>query len=206
MRWRAARSKSSLAAGLEEAIGGDEHGASPLLRDRRKCRVDLIGVVNLQDEQLQPEAARRSVQMRHISVRVGRINEHGNEPELRHEFAQQLQSFRIECGHGEEHPGGVAARPVEGLDEAHRDRVETGAKDERDAGGLDRQCNGIGDRADDGDPPLNSDRPEAAAVARTVSQSGGVPQPRCDPRRSSSPGDRDGWPPSSAVLKSCGPG
>jgi hypothetical protein len=77
-----------------------------------------------------------------IGIRIGGIEEDGNQPDFGYEFAQQFQPFRDEFSEEQTDPGDIPARPVETGDETFLDRITTHGEDN---GNCRRRCPGRGD-------------------------------------------------------------
>ena len=78
-----------------------------------------------------------------IGIRIGGIEEDGNQPDFGYEFAQQFQPFRDEFSEEQTDPGDIPARPVETGDETFLNRITTHGEDN---GNCRRRCPGRGDR------------------------------------------------------------
>ena len=130
--------------GVQERAGTAEQRACPALDERGKSCFDLAVAADIENDELLPDRARRGLNLfpLRLGVRTVRIDEHGNCRRLGHELAQQLQSLRPQHAGEKAHARDVAVRAVQAGDEATRDWVEPGRKDDRQRRGHGLGCEG----------------------------------------------------------------
>ena len=127
-----------------ERAGTAEQRTSPTLDQRCKGGLNVAVAADIENDELLPDRARRGLNLFPLclGIRTVRIDEHGNCRRLGHELAQQLQSLRTQLGSEKAHARDVAARAVQAGNEATRDWVEPGRKDDRQRRGYGLGCEG----------------------------------------------------------------
>src|SRR5262249_24769003 len=132
-----------LALGNEESIGADHEPACPQLEQGCEDRIEVALGARVQDMKLQPEGARRRLQISRqgLGTGIGWIDEDRNDGCSRDQLVQHFQPLRSyfygQRGDARE----VTARSIEAGDEALLDRIEAGREDDRN-----RRCCRLGHR------------------------------------------------------------
>ena len=80
----------------EEGAGPDKQGIGPLVRQSGEYPIDLAGGACTNDEDLQPHRVSRRLDIFQypLGIAVGRINEHGNPSDARHQLPEKVETLR----------------------------------------------------------------------------------------------------------------
>ena len=120
------RQRDDLLASVQiERIAADDEPADAMLHHCRERAVDVARASGSQDDELQPDGARRLLQLRRLSrrFRIVRIDQEGDACRIGDHFVQQSQPLGSEFGVEPAHPGDIAARLPDTGDKAAFDRV-----------------------------------------------------------------------------------